>query len=74
MRKTHVTTKNDKPFLVEVHGRRIHVSALLDDWIYAGCWWTFEERRRYFLAELSDGRHVELFDDGSAWWVSRIAD
>lgn len=74
MQPTHVTTKNDKPFLIEILGSRHHVSAVLDDWRYRGTWWQREEARHYFLAELSDGRHVELFDDGSTWWVSRIAD
>jgi hypothetical protein len=74
MRKTHVTPKNGKPFLVEVNGRRFRVSTIVDDWLYSGSWWLIEERRHYYLTELDDGRHVEVFDDGSDWWVSRIAD
>jgi len=47
------------------------IARVIDDWDYLGRWWITEVRRHYQLLETEDGRWLELYREGSGWWVSR---
>jgi hypothetical protein len=50
------------------------VARILDDWDYVGRWWEREVRRHYLLLETDEGRTLELYREGEAWWLSRLSD
>lgn len=50
------------------------VVRVLDQWRYAGRWWEDEVSRDYYLVELADGVRLELFQEGDAWWLSKMSD
>jgi hypothetical protein len=61
---------------VDPAGRTRHadVVRVLDDWDYAGRWWEGEVRRHYLLLETDAGHTLEVYREGDAWCLSRLAD
>ncbi len=61
---------------VDSTGRAQHagVARVLDDWDYAGRWWEGEVRRHYLLLETDAGATLEVYREGDAWCLSRLAD
>lgn len=51
------------------------VASVIDSWRYDGRWWEARELNRdYYLLELEGGTQLELFREGTGWWVARTSD
>jgi hypothetical protein len=50
--------------------RVAHVAQAIDEWLYVGRWWEGEVRRDYRLLETREGRWLEMYASGEAWWVA----
>lgn len=62
-----------KPRRIQWRRQRYNVEAVVDFWISQTRWWSREEKRTY-LRLMTDRGMMEIYRNGVAWMLSRVAD
>ncbi len=68
-----VQTSGKRIEAVYWHGRRIAVHEQTNAWIVRSRWWGSEEKRIYRTLQTDKG-HMEVYQVGDLWRLSRLAD
>ena len=70
---TVATGHGDTPVAVELDGRALTVTEVLDSWRIDDEWWREEISRRYYHLLLADGRTLTVFTDliAGGWYAQR---